>query len=177
MAKNITIAVLGAVAIGLLVYICVMQKSDFKVVPPTEEVQHVQVSTVSKTEVESTTFDVPELKLRFTKVPGITLHYALFNDNKSVHFYSEELVKGAMTDPMLAECAVGAFSPLTSSVVPRSQTDYQGYAQYDLGGGKYLNSQGQQAPCYGAAPSKVSLDLLDSQYNLYSQFIKSVRSY
>lgn len=56
MAKNITIAVLVAVIIGLVIYLSVSKKSEVKLVPPTEQTQNVEVSTTPTDPVVAQTY-------------------------------------------------------------------------------------------------------------------------
>ena len=119
--------------------------------------------------------NVPELKIRFKNVNGLSLNYLIETDK--LIFTSSEIKSAALVDSGISYCVANTFPALTISSFPKSQGEFQGYNQIKLNDGRYLNEYGQQAVCYDPASKPTDIQLINSQSALFTQFLNSVQSY
>ena len=119
---------------------------------------------------------IPEQHIEFKKVTGLTLGYTI-NKNNEINFYSNEIKTAAESDSGISYCINNTFPLLLITNIPKSTTEYQGYTQQNLGNGRYLNTFGQQAPCYTDKAQKKNIDLITQQNKLFTMFLESVQSY
>ena len=182
MKKNILISVLVVIIIILSVIVWKNQSHTTEnVVGNFQNTQEVKTADPDMSAPDGgsvTNYDyflIPEFKLRFTKIPGLTLNYTV--NGKSVNFSSKEIQEVAKNDPGVAYC-VSDFPHIQISTTPISQTEYKGYRQKSLGGGQYMNIYAPQSVCYTEKTTQADKDLVMHQLNdLFNQFIDSAQLY
>lgn len=186
--KGLVIALLIAVfgLIGFVIWQNLQIEQSLKVANQNSQVSAVPKSVTSEQEDMSAPDGgsivfypdeyvlIPELKIGFRKVSGLTVSYSMTKDR--IVFAVKELQNLINSDPNLAYCGGTQFLPHVSMSLAKGDTI--GGHQISLGDGRYLDVYGHQSICYDMQKtSAASAQELANISELFSSFLKGAQSY
>lgn len=117
---------------------------------------------------------IPELKIGFRKVSGLTVSYSMMKDR--IVFFVKELQDLVNSDSNLKYCGGTQYLPHVSLSLAKAET-IGGY-QIPLGDGRYLDVYGNQDVCYDMQKtSAASAQELANIGEMFSSFLKGGQSY
>ncbi len=140
---------------------------------PADTASRFQAPLVTE-KANDSSFFIPELRVRFKEIGGLTLNYSV-KDDGSVAFSSGELATAAENDSGLAGCATTVFPAVSIELTP---TGTLGTDETKLADGRYLLETMPVGTCSASKATAADKALATSQATvLFPKFFATAEAY
>lgn len=122
-------------------------------------------------------FIIPELRIRFKKITGITPRYVYNETNQSVSFSTNEFNSFVLDNQKYLHCVTYFYPSVNVDLTPSKWRDISGFEARKLADGRYLMIHWSPVGCVALEETKSDQDFIENQARLFEQFFDTVHSY
>lgn len=188
--KGLVTALLIAVFgfIGFVIWQNYQIEQSSKVANQNSQVSPVSQATLSQEDMSAQNggfiddssdeyFLIPELRIRFKKITGITPRYVYNETNQSVSFSTNEFNSFVLDNQKYLHCVTYFYPSVNVDLTPSKWRDISGFEAQKLADGRYLMIHWSPIGCAAKEETKSDQDFIENQVRLFEQFFDTVQSY